>query len=239
MSRRIPLTFRATFLLCSITVLASADTFVVLGSRAAQNPTDTMNWAQLGPVYSQMITARPVVTTHGNQGLVGKLNQSGYERVNEGTGRVGNFSYGQPLLWTGHSSHSVSAPMGVYLTNPVSSFGFDIAADYPGAFSVDVKAYDVHMKPLFEKVFHGVSSGAENGSALFVGVRDLTGANIKGFVISSSSGNMHQGWANDFAIDSPTFTYSAVPEPASLALGFTSALLGAGLVLRRKFAARS
>ena len=220
----------------SLGAVANADTFGVFGSRAAQNPTDILDWSQLGPAFTQLGTPQLVSTFEGNPALVGNINGSDFLRVDEGNGWVGNFDYGESLVWTGNSNFGVGGlgPFAIVLGNPVGSFGFTIQADLYGPFTATVEALDVHGNPLFSYTASGVSNGLENGSALFIGLGDRTGVNIGVVEISTNSGSGNPAWANDFAIDDPSFTYTtATPEPGSILL-LGSGLLGMGGVLRRK-----
>ena len=78
---------------------------------------------------------------------------------------------------------------------------------------------------------NGVSNGNNDGSAIFMGIGDLTGPNIAKIVISDQG----VGDANDFAINAVSLGTSTVPEPGSIMLLGTG-LLGVAGALRRRFA---
>ena len=82
----------------------------------------------------------------------------------------------------------------------------------------------------FDYTVNGTSNANGDGSAAFIGVGDVTGANITKIVLSS----VDQFGNNDFAINDVSLTSSTVPEPGSMAL-LSSGLLGMAGVLRRKF----
>ena len=221
----------------SLGVLANADTVVVFGSRADQNPTDIIDWTQLGPALTSLTTPQFVTTFSGNLALAGNINGNNFLRVDEGNGWTGNFDFGESLVWTcaGSSSAGSSSagpgPFALVLQNPVGSFGFSIQTDEYGPFAVDVQAVDASNNVLFDHIFNGFSTNLENGSALFVGLGDATGVNISQILISTTSQDSF--FANDFAIDDPSFTYvTATPEPRSMAV-LLSALLAVAAIVRR------
>ncbi len=221
----------------SLSAVARADSFRRFNSRAGQNPTDFIDLSQLGPTGTILSTPQVVSTFEGNAALVGNINGTSFLRVDEGNGWRGNFDYGENLIWTGNSSVvgvGGIGPMGIALENPVGSFGFEIQTDLYGPFTATVEAFDINGHLLFGSTFSGHSNGLENGSALFVGLGDTTGVNISEILISTSSGNPQ--FANDFAIDDPSFTYTtatATPEPSSMFLMGSSLAVLAG-ILRRK-----
>jgi hypothetical protein len=224
---------RIAIAMVSLSILANADSFVVINSRADQNPTDIIDWTQLGGNGTSLTTPQSAVSFEGNNALVGNINGSSFIRLDEGNGWIGNFDSGESLIWTGAGGPAGGGaglgPMAMVLQNPVGSFGFSIQPGHYGAFSVDVRALDASNHLLFDQTFNGISNSLENGSALFVGLGDTAGVNISEILISSTSVSTK----NNFAIDDPSFTYTvATPEPRSMAV-LLSALLGVAGVVRR------
>lgn len=239
----------AVMVSCAFGVLTKADSFQILSSRAAQNPTDIIDWTQLGLAGTVLSTPALVTTFNGNPVLVGNINGSDFLRMDESCNPViwcGNFDYGESLLWTGNSNFGIGGlgPFAMVFLNPVASFGFAIQADLifdvnqvPVPFVAGVEVFDSSLNPLTFATFNGVGSMAEDGSALFVGMLDTTAVNIGAILIGTDSGSLYPTFANDFAIDDPSFTG---PEPSSIILLGSSLVFiawGARRKLRRPLSA--
>ncbi len=222
---------RKTLLLLTIAVLclgtfASADNFVTFPDRASQNPTDIIDWSQLGPEGTFLSTPQPVSTFAGNFALVGNIGGGDFLRLDAGSGWTeSQFDYLETLVY-----NEAGGPFAIELGNPVSSVGFGIEPDGFGPFTAFVDLYDTNLNLLGSFSFSGDSEICDpdcyNGAEMFIGIGDTSGGNIGAIVINTDSG--------DFAIDDPSFTYaSAVPEPGSLALLGTGFLGIAGIVRRK------
>lgn len=214
-------------------ILASADTFRILSDRASQNPTDIIDWSQLGPDSTVLSTPQLVSSFNGNLALVGDLDGGDFVRADSGTSWFGNFDYGETLVWTGNPSFGIGGggPFAMLFQDPVESIGFSIEADFAGPFVATVTLLDTSLNLLTSVDFPGVSAvGTFDGSAPFVGLFDNNGAHIGGVLISTDSGFPLAN--NDFAIDDPSFT---TPEPNSAVLFGSVAVFLLAFTLRSPF----
>ena len=224
-----------TIVVLCLASFASADTFVQFTSRAQQNPSDFFDNSQIAPPGTVVTTPQVMTSFTGmNASLVGNVDGSPFLTMQEGFTWLGNFDFGESLLWTGNANFGVGGlgPMAMVFLNPVGSFGFSIQSDFYGPFTAFIAAFDGAGNLLYSNSANGVANGLENGSALFLGAGDKSGNNIATieFTISSPVGQFAN---NDFAIDDVSIGNGVTPEPSSLVL-LGSGLLGLAGVIRRK-----
>ena len=218
-------------LLLIVAALASvavtqADVITLVTTRVG---TDTVNWTQLGP-DNTTIPNPFAATSGGGIGIAGSFGGSGTGETSvEGGSWFGNFTIGDELVWTNSPGQG---PLTLGLSTGVNQIGAQIEADFFGAFTAQIAAYNgASLLGSFTEV--GVATSLEDGSAIYLGVMDST-ADINKIVFSLTSA---AGDPADFAINNLSITPAAsTPEPGTLML------LGGGLALlcvaRRRRSAR-
>lgn len=213
----------AMFFVC-ISVIANADAFTTFATRADQNPTDIIDWSQLGPAFTSLSAPVSFTSFNGLNGTITTPNS--LERVDQNVGNTnlgwnGNFDSGENLIWQlGNGNLTINFASGV------STVGFAIQGDAFGAYTASISVF-VGGVDAFDYTVSGVSNSNQDGSAAFIGVGDLNGNHITSIVISAVDFNGN----NDFAIDDVSL--GTTPEPTSIALLGAGSLGVAGFMRRR------
>jgi hypothetical protein len=228
----------AVFLVLALTVLLTGGrahaALILVTSRAALAGTDNLNWGNLGATGTTV--SSPFVINSTNASLPVTVSQPGgsFERRDQGNGWNGNFSPGDKLLWTENFNTGGGGPITVnFGATPLDAFGSNIMADFFGAFTAQLDLFDSGGNPLGSVSEAGNSTGAGDGSAIFIGVRsDDPSTNFSRVVIRLTAAVSN---VNDFAINRADFTPApaAVPEPGTLALTGLG-MLGMGVWLRKR-----
>ena len=220
-------------LLLTIAVLclgtfASADSFTTFATRAQQNPTDIIDWGQLGPDSTFVSSPASVTSFNGLAATVSIPGPFMVTCVDFLGCWNGNFEPDENLLYTGNQLGGGPGPLTIAFASGVSSVGFQIQDLFFGPFTATLQAFN-GVNLLFTLILPGNSNGNNDGSALFMGIGDLTRPNITSIVIS----DVGAVDANDFAINAVSL--ATVPEPSSLLL-MGSGLVGIASLVRRKLA---
>jgi PEP-CTERM motif len=232
--------FCAAVAVVSAVPLAKADSFKFVESRSRWTFNDQVYWNEL-PLDSTVGSGTTVDTqTQKNPVTISFGLGSGQTFTQCGatcTGKQnwdGDFLTGQHLLGSVSSSNSSEGNLTLTFGTPIAGIGFSIQANTFGTFTAEITLFDGSdaLGTFFET---GNSTSTHGPFATFLGISDLTGADITSVRIAAFDCN--GGPCSDgFAINRlllQTSPQSTTPEPASIALVGLS-ILAFGFLLRRK-----
>ena len=218
--------------------LLSAHADVTGGStnRTLFNGNDFVDWGVLGP--ENTILANPfAVNSNGGLGLDVSEPSGNARRVDQspegGSGTWnGDFAPGAKLIWTENvPGGGGSGPITIDFASPIFGGGAQIQINQHFGqvlnFTATIDAYDGGTL-LGTFAENGLSAFTADNTGIFIGIQDLSGADITRLVIDATGGP----FPNDFAINRLDLLTS-VPEPSSYLLLLT-ALGIARRAIRRK-----
>lgn len=169
--------------------------------------TDSIDWGQLGPSSTVVPSPAIVTSTLANGATVSSVGGQ-FERRDQGTGWAGNFAPGATLLWTQGAGPDIT----ISFASAVKGGGAQIQADFYGAFTAEVRAFDSTDNLLGSYIRNGVSTGDNDNSAIFIGLlSDLFDIKTLVFVLTAASSS-----PNDFAIDDLLIGERAPPSDVPL-----------------------
>lgn len=181
--------------------------------------TDSVDWSQLGVSYATISNPFSFTTTDGVSGTGTYASGGNGFVLIQGTSWSGNFAAGDFLNY-----NSGDGAVTLNFSSGFTQIGAQIMENYYGAFTAQI----CDVNGCFTE--DGVSNGAANDSAIYIGVDSSSPIDWATFSITSGTN------PNDFAISGVTLDASpaAAPEPESLVLVGTG-LCGALGIARRRF----
>jgi hypothetical protein len=199
---------------------------VLVSTPADLNANDLVDWGQLGPDGTMSPSPTVVLSATGLAVTVATGDFTGLLRLDEGAGWLGNFLPGEMLLTNNTATYN---PLTITFASPVSGAGANIQRDLNGPFTATISAYAGNLL-LGTFTENGVSDTNEDGSAIFIGVKD-TKCVITSVVFGLETADPPEP-NSDFAINS--LRISVVPEPGTLGPAGFAAVVGLGMAWRRR-----
>jgi hypothetical protein len=187
--------------------------FSLVTSRTALAGTDSVDWSTLFPTTSP-VNPFTILSTAGRSISVSKAIAGNFATnvecpASPGCGWGGNFAPGDTILLTNASGSFLTKsdnPITLnFGTTAVAAGGAQIQTEVQDPFTAKVEAFDANGVRLASFTEHGNSTGAEDNSAIFIGISS-TSANISRIALSISAGD----FKGDFAINKFDFRTSPV-----------------------------
>jgi hypothetical protein len=205
------------------TTAAWADNVVVVTSKTAQGPNDSVVWSQLGADATLLGSSFNATSVGGITvaGILAGANSlvSVVCAATQCSWSGSGFSAADSLLWTSDAGNSGNGPVTLVFGKSVSGAGALIQANAPGQFTAQIQAFN---GATLLGTFTVTSDSA--GDATYIGVQDQTAANITKVVFSiTACGPLDSSGCTDFAMDMLNLTSGAVVvvtlSPRSLSFG--------------------
>jgi hypothetical protein len=212
------------FVLCISAPLASGA--VLVTSRAGLSGSDFLAISAFGTEGTSVASGTTVNTLNFNTVTITDSGTNGFSVLQQNSLWSGNFADGDQVLWTGNvnspNGDADAVPVTFTFGSLVRGVGLQIQPSPFGAFTASIDAFDATNSNIGSFTETGLSSSADDNSAIFLGVLS-TSANIKSITI-----NITSPAGVDFAFNELSFEGAAasVPEPASMTL----LLFGAGVL---------
>src|SRR5690349_12419540 len=202
-------------ILVAMSAASWADTLQVVTTAVAQAANDSVSWSQLGADQTNLnatfnvnsALAKTVsVTLSGGNSVVSVVCSSTPSACSwTGSG----FTAGDSLLWASDAINGGNGPIALSFSSGISGGGALVQANIPGTFTVKIEAFNgASSLGSFTQPSNG------NGDAVYIGLKDLTGANITKLVFSlTACGPDDVSGCTDFGIDTVGMNVPAVAGP--------------------------
>ena len=216
---------------CAVLMLTAGMSWAgVVGSTDPSLFTDLVDWCQFDCVNNNGAsfgTPTAFSSVGGSTGWVGLTGADQFLLSVNGNGWFGNFSDGMGVLFNNETQEDFA------LAFDQGQFGFGayVQSDYYGPYTATVTLYDINDLELGSFTADGTASGADDGSALFIGAYD-TSADVYAAVFDVVGTGENEP---DFALGEGGFYLPSAntPEPGTL-LMIAPALLGLAAYGRKR-----
>ena len=218
---------------------AWADSFASATTPAALGANDQTSWSQLGPDGTPVPSTFTAISALGNV-ITGTLQGGGDGGVSVSCGNnmpTATCSWGETDIPAGHSLlwTNQQGPLSLAFSTSASAVGLVIQSQALGTFTGELDVYD--GSTLLTNL---IVTSDPNGDSVFMGLQDLSGANITSAVVSLDDCTA-PCTDDNFAVDTLYTTDhpgGATPEPSSVLLLGTG-LAGLISVGKRRFSTHS
>src|ERR1022692_3972891 len=220
-----PFIFVMAVLLLAVTA-ASADTLVEVTSQSGLSPDSSISWLQLGGDQTLVPASVGVTSNHGLSATVTLAGANSVVSVvcaqapplsTNCSWNGAGFTAGDSLLWSVNAYTGGNGPMTLTFASGIIGAGALIQSDVPGQFTASIQAFNGGTSL---GTFTETSNAA--GDALYLGVKDSSGANVTSVVYSLTA---CAASCADFALDgvdlatsaassSTTTVVSSAPNPS-------------------------
>ena len=205
-----------------------ADAVVEVTSQSGLGPDSSISWLQLGADQTQVPASASVVSNHGLSATVTLAGANSVVSVvcalapplsTNCSWNGAGFTAGDSLLWTTNAFGGGNGPVTVTFASGVIGAGALLQSDVPGPFTASIEAFNGGTSL---GTFTEASDGS--GDAIYLGLKDNTGANITSVVYSLTA---CASLCADFAVDAvdlataavANFSISASPNSVTVAQG--------------------